>query len=64
MPTPFLDDHDFPRELRGQALEVVRRDFDPRDYLLPRELPFRKEILIWGRTYLIGWSHLGVDVGL
>ena len=43
---------------------MVRRDFDPRDYLMPRELPFCKEILIWGRTYLIGWSHLGVDVGL
>ncbi len=64
MPTPFLDDHYFPRELRGLAAEVVRRDFDPSVYLMPRSLPFYEEIFIWGRTYLIGRSSLGPDVGL
>lgn len=64
MRTPFLEDHYFPRELRGRALEVVQRDFDPGEYLMPRELPLYEEIIIWGRTYLIGRSRLGVDIGL
>jgi hypothetical protein len=64
MRTPFLDDHYFPRDLRGCALQVVQRDFDPTAYLMPRELVFQEEIIIWGRTYLIGRSSLGPDVGL
>ncbi len=63
LPTPFLEDHYFPRQLRGQADEVVQRDFDPATYLMPRSLPFYEEIIIWGRTYLIGHSRLGPDVG-
>ena len=43
---------------------MVRRDFDPTAYLMPRELVLHQEIVIWGRTYLIGRSRLGVDVGL
>ena len=63
MPTPFLDDHYFPRQLWGRATEVVQRDFDPTTYLMPRSLPFYEEIIIWGRIYLIGRSRLGPDVG-
>jgi hypothetical protein len=64
MPTPFLEDHYFPRQLRGRAAQVVQRDFDPTDYLMPRSLPIHQDIIIWGRTYVIGCSSLGPDVGL
>ena len=63
MPTPFLEDHYFPRELRGRAAEVVQRDFDPAVYLMPRSLPLYEDFIVWGRTYLIGRSSLGPDVG-
>ena len=63
MPTPFLEDHYFPRELRGRAAEVVQRDFDPTVYLMPRSLPLCEDFVVWGRTYRIGCSSLGPDVG-
>ena len=64
MHTPFLEDHYFPRELRGRAAHVVQRDFDSTLYLMPRSLPLHDEVVIWGRTYYIGTSSLGPDVGL
>lgn len=61
--TPFLEDHYFPRELYGRALELVK-DFDGRRYSVPAEIPIGEEFVCWGRRWVVRPSTLGKEVGL
>lgn len=60
----FLQDHYFPRELRGRAASIVRRDFDPDILGMPRTIPIDEEFQVWGRSYQVRRSSLGPEVGL
>lgn len=60
----FLHTDIFPRELRGNALQAIKRP-SPHLYKLPRRIPTDgSEIVVWGRRWLVRESHLLPGIGL
>ena len=66
IPTPFLEDCWFPRQLRGRALEVLK-NHSPSMYGIDLEdgyIPIGEEIYIWGRPWLVRQSSFAGGLGL